>query len=227
MLDSPEGGIMNNKSRLIATASAAALVVLVVAGCASTQSMSDSQRKALRSVAIAKNVPLPPQPVVMGKATQTGGFWGGPIVMAAMMNSENSDVVKFKDHLAARKVDLGNIVRQEFASQLTASKAFPAIVNEGADATFELTIVQYGLAPGFSISPTNKPVRPTLNLMAKLIARDGNVLWQKSDYVTGLGDLPAYQVDEYYAKPGMLEDGFKKAAQLVVKDLLKDIASAN
>jgi hypothetical protein len=215
---------MNNRYASVVVATALAFVF--VAGCA-TQSMSGSQRKAIRSVAIAKNVPLPPQPTVHGKAMQTGTFWGGPLVMMAMMGSETSDVVKFKSYLVQSKIDVGDIVRQEFGAQLAATRAFPAIVDEGADATFQLEVAGYGLAPGFSMSPTNKPVRPTLNVVAKLVAPDGKVLWQNSDYVTGMGEVAAHQVDLYYTRPELLEQGFRQAAQLVMKELLKDIAAAD
>jgi hypothetical protein len=206
------------------TMAAAIVSIVFAAGCATTQSISDSDRKAIRSVSIAKAVAMPPHPVVMGKASQTAGFWGGPIATAVMASRENSDVVQFKQHVDAYKIDIGEIVRQEFITQLKATSAFPAIVAEGGNATFDLTIESYGLAQGFSMSPTNAPLRPTVRLTAKLSMPDGKVVWQNTETLTAISsDIPAYPVAEYYSTPGRVEEAFKKAGEIVAKDLLKDL----
>ena len=203
----------------------AVLLPLVLAvGCASTQSMSDTERKAIRSVSIAKSVVMPPNPVVMGKASQTAGFWGGPIATAVMMNRENSDVVKFKQHVESHKIDIAEIVRQEFIAQLKGKNVFPEVVSEGGNATFDLTVEQYGLAQGFSMSPLNAPLRPTLRMIAKLSTPDGKVVWQNVHTLTALSSgMPSYVVDEYYKTPGRVEEAFKKAGEIVAKELLKDL----
>lgn len=186
--------------------------------------MSDADRKAIRSVSIAKTVVMPPSPVVAGRASQTAGFWGGPIATVVMANRENSDVVQFKKHVETYKIDIGEIVRQEFITQLKAANAFPAIVAEGGNATFDLTIESYGLAHGFSMSPTNAPLRPTLRLIAKLSTPDGKIVWQNAETLTALSsDIPAYPVADYYTTPGKVEEAFKKAGELIAKGLLKEL----
>jgi len=193
-------------------------------GCATTQSLSDADRKAIDTVSVAKSVVMPPSPVVMGRASQTAGFWGGPIATAVMVNRENSDVVQFKRHVEANRIDIGEIIRQEFINQVKSTGAFPGVVSEGGKATFELTVEQYGLGQGFSLSPTNAPLRPTLRMIAKLSTPDGKVVWQNSHTLTALsGEIPAYVVDEYYTVPGRIEDAFKKAGELVARELLKDL----
>ena len=204
---------------------AAALLPLVIAaGCATTQSMSEADRKTIRSVSVAKSIAMPANPTVMGRATQTGGFWGGPLVMAVMMNTENPDVVQFKRHVELNRIDIGEIVRQEFIAQLKATNAFPAVVDEGGNAAFDLVIEQYGLGQGFSMSPTNAPLRPTLRMIAKLSTPDGKVVWQNAHTLTALSsEIPSYVVDEYYKTPGKFEEAFKKAGEIVAKELLKDL----
>ena len=203
---------------------AAVLCIAFAAGCATTQSISDSDRKAIRSVSVAKPVAMPPHPVVMGRASQTAGFWGGPIAIAVMANRENSDVVQFKNHVESHKIDIAGIVRQEFIAQLKATNAFPAVVAEGGSATFELAIEQYGLGQGFSMSPTNAPLRPTLRLVAKLSTPDGKVVWQNAETLTAISsEIPAYSVADYYATPGRVEEAFKKAGEIVAKEILKDL----
>jgi hypothetical protein len=202
----------------------ALLPLVIVAGCATTQSMSEADRKTIRSVSVAKTIAMPASPTVVGKATQTGSFWGGPLVMAVMMSTENPDIVQFKRHVELNRIDLGEIIRQEFIAQLKAAHAFPEVVAEGSNATFDLTIEQYGLGRGFSMSPTNAPVRPTLRMIAKLSTPDGKVVWQNAHTLTALSsEIPSYVVDEYYKTPGKFEEAFKKAGEVVAKELLKDL----
>jgi hypothetical protein len=205
----------------------ALLALVFVAGCATTQSISDAQRKSIRSVTVANKVVVPESPQVVGPSANKAGFWLGPLAMVAVMHSENDDAVKLKSYLKEQKIDIGQIVRQEFVTNLTATQAFPAIVAEGGEATIDLVVESYGFAPGFSMRPINKPVRPTLRLIAKLSTSDGKVLWQHTGYTTNLsGEFEPYQLDEYYGTPGRVQEAFTKAAQLVVKELLSDLSPA-
>lgn len=201
---------------------------LVVAGCATTQSISEAERKSIRSVSVAKEVSLPARPVVTGRSTQKTGFWLGPIGQAVAMNDpNNSDVVQFTEYLSQHKIDIRDIVRQELLRQLAGSQAFSEVVPERGDATFSVAIESYGLGQGFSMSPTNAPVRPTLSVKATLTNAAGAVVWQNTGLVTNLSSLPAFPIAEYYSTPGKLEDGMRKAAEQAVKELLETLKPAS
>jgi hypothetical protein len=195
---------------------------LVIFGCTTTQNISDADLKKIRTVSVAQDVAMPPYPVVIGPATNTGAFWGGIIALSIMMNSDtNPDSVEFRKHLEENKIDIKEIVRQEFLTQLSVSGKFQSVVPEGAEAKFDLTVERYGLGPIFTLSPIDKPVRPTLQLVAKLSAADGRILWQDSEYITAMGrEIPSYKIDDYYSNPARTQEGFKKAAEIVAKGLL-------
>jgi hypothetical protein len=195
------------------------IALLALAACAGTGTLSEAERRSIQTVSIAPEVAMPAYAQVVGPEVNKGYWLGGPIAMAVMMNSENADSVKFKQHLADGGIDVRAIVRDEFAGQLAALKVF-GVVPEGGQARFELAVEGYGLAPGFSMRAVDKPVRPVLRVAAKLNGAEGKVLWQGSAYITGMSDLPAYQIDDYYANPERTREQFVKAAGLVVKELL-------
>jgi hypothetical protein len=193
-------------------------------GAQATASVADGKRKSTRTVAVAKEVGMPPYPQVIGPAANTGVLFFGVAAIAVMANTENSDSVQFRKHLDDNKIDLRDIVRQEFISQLKASNAFAAVVGEGAQANFDLEVKGYGLTSGFSMRPINKPLKPILRVAAKLSTPDGKVLWENSSADTG----PAsYQMDGYLKNPAGTELAFKKLVETVVKDLLANISDAN
>ena len=224
---------------------AVSLVALCFAsGCATTQSTSDAQSEraaeqpasgqsspeaqrrrfqGIHSVTVGQNVGITENPAVYGRATSVGCMFG-PI--GCMVADRTPESLVFKKTLDDHKIDLKGIVRQEFISNLTAIQAFPAIVMEGGDANFVLTIVSYGLAPGFSMALTHdRPLKPTLTLSAKLLTRDGKLLWENTEFITNASNAaPAYKQAIYYANPRLIEEGFRKVASALVADLLKDLS---
>jgi hypothetical protein len=149
----------------------------------------------------------------------------GPIGSTLTAQTENPDSVRFRQHLQENKIDVEEILRQEALVQLAPSRGFPPVVSEGGDAIFALAIEQYGLGPGFSMSPINKPLRPSLRVNAKLFSPKGEILWQGSEYITPMAsDMPAYTTFEYYGNPARAQEGFRRAAEIVVKGLLTDMS---
>jgi hypothetical protein len=206
--------------------SVALLPLLFAFGCATSPSTSDVQPKrfdGIQSVTVAKNIAIPEQPEVFGRTAATGALIGGGIG-AAVAQGTAPESAEFKKFLTANRIDVKEIVRQEFVANLSATRAFPAVVAEGADAYFDLTIQQYGLGPTFSMSPIDKPLRPTLRVVAKLSTRDGKVLWENTEFISALnGETEAHKIDVYYANPKLTEEQFRKVARVVIKELLKDL----
>jgi len=201
---------------------ACALVILVLAyGCATTQPIADGERRTIRKVTVDKNVVIPEQPVVIGPSASTGSLLFGPLAIAAAMTG-NADSVALKEFMDKNKIDIREIVHREFVGNLAAGRV--AVVDEGGDANFELTVESYGLGPAFNLSPVNKPLRPSLRLQGKLSSADGKLLWQNVDYITNLSDMPAHTMDKYLADPALTRDAFKTAAQLTIDSLLNNLS---
>lgn len=193
-------------------------------GCATTQPMSDAQRRAIRSVSVAKNVVVPEYPKVIGPSLTGAMMLLGPLALAAMASSTNPDAVQFKKFLDDNKIDLKEIVRQEFVARLSSTRTFPAIVDEGGDARFDLAIEDYGLAPGFSMS-VDKPLRPLLLLTARLSTADGKILWQNAASIAATdSEIEARRFQDILDDPPQRSrEAFSKAIQIVVHKLLDDL----
>jgi hypothetical protein len=199
-------------------------LLLAAAGCASTK-ISEAERKAIRSVSVSPKVSLPEYPKVTGPEASKAGLIGGPFVLLATMHSENPDSTAFRKHLEEHKIDVSAIVRQAFLARLAAANAFPEVVEQGAQASFELSVESYGLAPGFSFAPVNKPLRPMLLVTGKLSGADGKVLWEHQASVTGLTEeLPAYQFYDYLSNGARTRESLEAAASIAARLLLADLA---
>lgn len=224
-----ERGYMNKTPRVVAIA-ATLSVLLSALGCAtpqgSTESLSASQRTAIRSVSIAKSIAAPDYPQVVGPSASTVGFFLGPLGLAASALSENPDSQALQKVFSEHGIDIKDIVRQEFAAELSGRQAFDEIADEGGDAVFELTVEGYGLGPAFSMRPINAPLSPTLRLAAKLSDRSGVVLWQNTAFNTALnGTIEARRFEDALADPDRVRIDFAQAARSVIKELLQDLPS--
>lgn len=203
------------------------LGLIAASGCAvpNYKTMSLEQQAAIRSVSIASSVALPENPMVFGPSANAGGFFFGPLALAAATSSDNPDSQALKKLFADNKIDLGMIVREEFIARLAQVHAFPSIDVANGDANFELSVENYGLgAAGFApMSPINNPLIPTLRLAAKLTTRNGEVVWQNAAYLAGMDDrIKGRLFAEILANPDRTREAFRKAAELVAKDLLRD-----
>jgi hypothetical protein len=200
------------------------IALLLVLGCTTTQPISDiSVLAGIHNVTVSENVAITKQPKIFGKAASTGFFFG-PIIGAVVAETATAESLEFKKFLEDHRIDIRQIVRQEFVATIVAIHGLPTIVAEGGDANFDLAIQDYGLAPGFSLAFIDKPLSPTLMLGAKLLSRDGRVLWKDTKYITALskGNL-AYRIADYYDNPNLIEEGFRKAAHVLAEELLRDL----
>lgn len=201
--------------------------LVATTGCAlqSYKSLSREQQAAVRSVSITRSVALPEVPMVFGPSVNAGGFLFGPLALAGAMSSDNPDAQALRKHFADHKIDLGEIVREEFIARLAQIRAFPAVDVAQGDANFELTVESYGLSAKGStfLSPINHPLIPTLRLGAKLTARNGEVLWVNHAHLPAMDvRIEGHMFEEILANPDQTREAFRKAAEIVSGDLLKD-----
>lgn len=203
--------------------------LLAATGCASSyKKITPEQQAAIHRVSVAQSVPVPETPMVFGPAINAGGFFVSPLAALGADSKDNPDSQALLKHFADHQIDLGAIVRQEFVAGLVQIRAFPAIDVAPADAVFEVTVETYGLGPaGFTpMSPINHPLNPNLRLAAKLTSTSGEVLWQSTAFMSSMSDrIEAHMLDEILANPERTREAFRKAAEIVCGDLLKDFGA--
>ena len=146
-------------------------------------------------------------------------------MMAAAAGSDQPR--QFRDFLSMSGIDVREILRGEFLKQSAQATRFPQVVEQGGDAVVQLDIEDYGLAPGFSLRPFDKPLSATLRVAARMTTAEGKVLWQKMEFVTNLNaETESHKFDAWLADPALAERGFRKAAEIVVAGLLAEFTAA-
>lgn len=212
--------------------SAAIAGAILAAGCATStdtganyKPLSSKQRAAIRSVSVWPHVQAPEYPRVFGPSARTASFIFGPLSLFTTSDlSRDPDAQAYKSFLRTHAIDIDDIVRKEFAARLLRMRAFPQVLPEGGDARFELTIEDYGLGPAMTLRPFHFPLKPTLRLRAQLMSRGGELLWQKTAFITAMNDsLESSTYGEVLAAPAWTQDGFKRAARIVATELLQDL----
>ena len=126
-----------------------------------------------------------------------------------------------KDMMRQSDISVQAIVLTEFQEQLRLSQSFNELtVEEDTWPQFHLVVRVYGLsiAHGF----TSK-LEPMLGVEGSLVAADETILWQRYEYVTAGSKFKGYRLQEYLSDPELLREAFKKAAAIVVGDLVSDL----
>jgi hypothetical protein len=197
-----------------------------LAGCAAQVELAPEQRQAVKSVSVAPAIAMPEMPRVFASDSSTGMLFLGPLgMLAASASSEQPR--QFKDFLASSGIDVREVVRGEFLRQTAQAQRFPQIVEHSGDAVVQLDIEDYGLAPGFSLRPIDKPLSATLRVAARMTTADGKLLWQKTELVSNLNpDTESQKFDAWLSDRALAERGFRKAAEIVVAGLLSEFTAA-
>lgn len=193
--------------------------VSVLAGCGSTQKMSDADRQAVKSISVNPEVFVVEEMFYMGPSSGIGfmfGAIGGAITAAANMGPAE----EIAQYARANNVMIDNIVKSEFEKQIQGRRLF-VLNGQRVDAQLNIKIEQYGIAITHGFSSVLSPV---LRASAQLVDRHGKVLWENYDYVTAMADgTPEFTIDELKSDPEKLAVSWEKAAEIVVGNILKTI----
>ncbi len=194
------------------------LVAPFLPACATTTPLTKQTRESTQSVSVVHSVKLPDDIYYQGRGQSIGmafGLIGAAIAAAAAEGPKG----QLKASMREARIDLGEIVREQFVAELTDAGIFPSIVPEEADAQVKLEVSIFGFAQPHGFSGQLKPL---LGVQGTLVRADGSVLWQRYEYVTNLSDkTPSQTLEEYLEKPELIRDAFTIASKLVVADLVK------
>jgi hypothetical protein len=187
--------------------------VLALTGCVSPVALTKPDRESIRAVSVQKNVKVPDTVVYQGGAQAVGmafGMVGGLIAgLAAQRSAE-----QFKAVMQEGRIDLGQIVRDQFEVELREAGIFPSVVPGGGDAEIELEIQSYGLFHG----------RPALWVVGRLARPDGTVLWKLGEsLMTPDYQGASYSLEEYQKNPQLLREGFTAGAKYISGKLVRSM----
>ena len=193
-------------------------ILSLLIGCGGNAALRKSGLATIKSVSICENVTKPGSLIYSGRKQAflavcgcLGGLAGG---LAAEKTAS-----KIKTVMEQEKIDVGEIVREQFVNELKNSNLFASIVSENSDAEFKLSIRTFGfiVPQGFS-----SKLKPILGVEGKLVKSDGSVLWEKYEFISNLSKkTPSYSLENYFDNPELIREVFTIASQSIVADLIE------
>ena len=195
-------------------------VALFLAGCSTTQSLSQQDRVRIKTVMIDTNIQKPKEMAYLGPGGAFGlmfGAIGGAITAGFAIPAGQA----LQEYAEKNNINIENIVFNEVSTELKASGKM-TLVESGKvqDATLKITIKQYGFSipHGFS----SKMV-PTLSFFCELFDDKGQKLWLAGDSVLPLGNpVDGVSVEELQ-DPKVIQDLWKAAAQSIAKKIISEL----
>jgi hypothetical protein len=209
-------------NRILPILSHVALFTTLV-GCAGgpSISMSDSDRAAIKTVAIASEVQIKPEFSFQEKGAGMGAVFGvvGAVVevMATQPATPLSNGNQILAMMKANNISVQEIVKAEFTRAATARGATKFTeTSDSADATLSLTINLHGLGRTHLLGGQ---LHPVLNVSATMKNPSGSVIWQRTEFITPMNaeNKKSAEFEEYMKNPELLRAAFTNAATIVTK----------
>lgn len=193
-------------------------VCFFLSGCVSTITMTPQEAKSIKTIAVSQKV----TPAKGMYYLDQKHIWASACIGVLACAIPCCDEQQIKEAALKEKIQITEIVRNEFINQLKQNTRFKIANNEYSDAIIYLEIRGYGLTipTGF----TSK-LKPVLMVVGRLINHDGKVLWQDSESIRSFKNLPDFEASELLQDPHNLFVAWNAAAQVVSKKLVKSLAS--
>lgn len=191
-------------------------------GCANTPpkiALTAADKTAIHVVSVAPDVVVE-QPVPYIK-TLSDNFSNG--TLGELLKPDLKDPVgSLSKAFSENNINVAEMVRTEFMTQLNAKNAFTQVAESGGDGVIKIRIHRYGL---FKKSAFSLEVRPILLVQASLERPDGTIAWRK-DYAPPLYDseLPSGELEYFVANPKALRDAYQAHAAQVATSLVDDLS---
>lgn len=191
---------------------------LLFSGCATTKSLSPTERATVKSVSLNPAVPMPTWVYYLSQAQALAGGLGGAAGGAIGAAGESDNQKAFTAILGRSGLDMQKELLASFAAQLKQKGV--VVSDHPADNQFELQVRMIGLAVpnGFYSG-----LRPVLVVVAILKDSSGKVIFQNH---ASCGNLSSktnrHTLKEYDAQPELLAKEYRAAINAVADDLAKD-----
>lgn len=199
-----------------------AAIAVFLTGCAavpSSVSLDGSNVKLLHKAYIEPNVQKPDTVLFLNGSPGTASM-----PLATVLTTDNSPLSKLsiKDLLEKENIDIGDIVYAE-AQKLISQKKFIGLTSEtSADVVFKFVVNGYGFG---KTHPFGSVYDATIRITASLVTRDGKLIWQESNFVSGLAldNNKGQTLDVYYSNPETLRVALATCARIALERILAKI----
>jgi hypothetical protein len=164
--------------------------------------MSAADRESLKSVALPNTVSIPEM-----HFTNAGPY-------SSVKEEKQLDIIRRSVNFS-----LQNMILKEVENQLRAKNKFK--IDKSSAYKMDIKINMHGyfidVRPYAKIMKINE-AKPNMDLQAA-IYKDGNLVWRNRGYVTMLGPIPTYSLEEMRKNPGLMREQYQKMIALCVKEM--------
>jgi hypothetical protein len=188
-------------------------LLFLLSACATSQNLSDEDRKKISVARINSNVQKAPTMYYMGPGTgivMAGGAVGGAVLAATSVEPAKA----FQDFAEKNGIFIEKIAFEEIDAALRQSgKIKVSDSAEATEATINVLVYFYGysIPNGFSSN-----LVPVLGIRCEMVDATGKVVWRASDDVQVLKNpANAMKLEAMQANPRYIEDGWRRAAKRI------------
>ncbi|MFN0060244.1 MAG: hypothetical protein ACKVX7_17435 [Planctomycetota bacterium] len=212
------------RNRLIVSSTLTA--ILALSGC-STVTLNHEDARALSSVKVApvnaKTVTYYGRLPSEYDVDQNGGLSDAVVSLFKQTDLARKKSKRMEMLLEEAGVDVLGGVKEAFTHELASSTLFPEVVSAGdADAVFQLD-ASYGVQ---SETMTDDVYTPWLELKARLVKKDGSVLWKRTARVSGTDSgIKPLPFPDPFIDAALLRSHFDQAIAFAVAELADHMAA--
>ncbi len=194
-------------------------VSVFLSGCATTQQLSEQDRKRVEVVKLNDQVKRPKEMYYFGPGASIGFAFGaiGGAIAAASQIGPGQEMLAYAEQNGVR---IEEIVAQEFGEALKQSGKFRiSDTAEANGATISLSVFQFGFSVpnGFS-----SKLVPVIAYSGEMADASGNVLWRATENLMPLGNpVDGIPADELRTNPKAIETAWRAAAKHIAARMVE------
>lgn len=194
-------------------------VSVLLSGCATTQQLSEQDKKRIEVVKLNEQVKRPKEMYYFGPGASIGFAFGaiGGAIAAASQIGPGQEMLAYAEQNGVR---IEEIVAQEFGEALKQSGKFRiSDTAEANGATISLSVFQFGFSVpnGFS-----SRLVPVIAYSGEMVDASGNVLWRATENLMPLGNpVESMPADELRANPKAIEAAWRAAARYMANNMVQ------
>lgn len=197
------------------------ILSVLLTGCASTQKLSEQDKKRIEAVKLNSKVERPKEMYYFGPGASIGllfGAVGGAIAGASNIGPGN-EMLSFAEQNGVR---IEEIVAQEFEGALRQSGKLKIVDMAGDNgATINLSVIQFGFSVpnGFS-----SKLVPVVSFKSEMVDAGGNVIWSARDSVLPLGNpVEGEPADALRLNAKAIEAAWRAAVKHIARSMVEEL----
>jgi hypothetical protein len=194
---------------------------VLLTGCASTQKMSEQDKKRIEVVKLNTKVERPKDMYYFGPGASIGLLFGavGGAIAGASNVAPGSEMLSFAEQNGVR---IEEIVAQEFEGALRQSGKLKIVDMAGdSGATINLSVIQFGFSVpnGFS-----SKLVPVVSFKSEMVDAGGNVIWSARDSVLPLGNpVEGEPADALRSNAKAIDAAWRAAVKHIARSMVDEL----